>query len=243
MGSDPFDGWVADEYATLWSHLYDPVVLDPAVDFLAECADGGPVLELGIGTGRLAIPLRRRGIDVCGIERAPAMLEVLRRDPDGAAIEVVVGDMSTTELGRDFTLVYLARNTIMNLITQDDQVACFRNAAAHLRPGGRFVVEVVVPPWRRLPPGQTSLCFDHTPTHVGIDEIDPATQQSFSHHVFTTDGTTRRFSAPFRYVWPAELDLMARLAGLDRSERWSDWRRNAFSADSVEHVSVWRTAD
>ncbi len=242
MAEDPFDTWVADEFARLWPHLFAPAVLDPAVDFLAECADGGPALELGIGTGRLAIPLRRRGIDVSGIELAPAMVRALRRDPESAAIDVAIGDMSTTDLGRTFSLVYLARNTIMNLTTQDAQVACFRNAAHHLMPGGRFVVEVVVPPWRRLPPGETTICFDHSDTHVGIDEIDTATQQSSSHHVWRIDGTTRRFSAPFRYVFPSELDLMARLAGLDRSERWSDWRRGAFTADSAEHVSVWRSS-
>lgn len=240
MNEDPFDGWVADEFATLWSHLFDPAVLDPAVDFLTESSNGGLVLEFGIGTGRLAIPLRRRGVEVCGIERSPAMIRALRRDPDGAGIDVTTGDMSTTQLRRSFSLVYLVRNTIMNLTTQDEQVACFRNAADHLIPGGCFVVEVVVPPWRRLPPGETTICFDHTPAHVGIDEIDAATQQSSSHHVWTIDGVTQRFSAPFRYVWPAELDLMAQLAGLELSERWSDWKRSAFTADSTEHISVWR---
>jgi SAM-dependent methyltransferase len=237
---DHFDAWIAQRYRTLWPHLFEPEVVGPAVDFLAGLAGSGPAVEFGIGTGRLAVPLQRRGVRVHGIELSTAMVEELRAQPDPARIDVTIGDFATARAPGEFTLVYLVRNTIMNLTTQDEQVDCFRNAAAHLVPGGCFVVEVVVPPWQRLPPGETVVPFDVSPAHLGFDEIDVATQASWSHHYWFLDGETKRFSAPFRYVWPSELDLMAHLAGMTRRERWCDWNREPFTSESRSHVSVWQ---
>src|SRR5690349_22348969 len=214
MVDDHFDDWIATNYRRLWPHLFEPAVVEPAAEVVADLAAGGPVLELGIGTGRLAAEVTRRGVRVHGVELSPAMVDVLRAETPPGAIDVTLGDMATTRAPGTYAVVVLVRNTIMNLTTQDRQVECFRNAAAHLDAGGHFVVEVVVPPWQRLPPGETLVVFDATDRHVGIDEIDVATQQSWSHHVWTLDGASRRFSAPFRYVWPSELDLMARLAGM-----------------------------
>ena len=235
-----FDEWVAQHYEVLWPHLFDPQVVEPAVSFLADLAGDGRALELGIGTGRLALPLSRRGIRVDGIELSSAMVEQLRSQPGSADIEVTIGDFSTTKVNGTFTLAYLVRNTIMNLTTQDAQVECFLNVARHLEPGGFFVIEVVVPPWQRLPPGETVIPFDVSPTHLGFDEIDVATQNSWSHHYWFVDGETKTFSAPFRNVWPSELDLMARLAGMALRDRWSDWHREPFTSTSPSHISVWQ---
>ena len=235
-----FDEWVAQHYEVLWSHLFAPGVVDPAVSFLADLAGGGRALELGIGTGRLALPLSRRGIRVDGIELSAAMVEQLRSQPGSADIDVTIGDFSTTKVNGTFTLAYLVRNTIMNLTTQDAQVECFLNVARHLEPGGFFVIEVIVPPWQRLPPGETVIPFDVSPAHLGFDEIDVATQNSWSHHYWFVDGETKTFSAPFRYVWPSELDLMARLAGMTLRDRWSDWNREPFTGTSRSHISVWQ---
>jgi SAM-dependent methyltransferase len=245
LAEDHFDEWIAQRFEVLWPHLCAPEVVEPAVDFLADLAGDGLALELGIGTGRLAVPLHRRGVAVSGIELSPAMVDQLRSQPDASGIDVTIGDMATTGTAAagDCTLVYLVRNSIMNLTTQDEQVACFRNAAHHLAAGGSFVLEVVVPPWRRLPPGETVVAFDVSPTHHGFDEIDTATQRSVSHHHWFLDGETRSFSAPFRYAWPSELDLMARLAGMELRERWADWDRSPFTGDSAGHVSVWRKVD
>ena len=177
-----FDEWVAQHYEVLWSHLFDPEVVEPAVSFLADLAGDGRALELGIGTGRLALPLSRRGIRVDGIELSAAMVERLRSQPGSADIDVTIGDFSTTTVNGTFTLAYLVRNTIMNLTTQDAQVECFLNVARHLEPGGFFVIEVIVPPWQRLVPGETVIPFDVSPAHLGFDEIDVATQNSWSHH-------------------------------------------------------------
>ena len=231
---------MAQRYAVLWPHLFDPQVVDPAVNFLADLAGDGRALELGIGTGRLALPLSRRGIRVAGIELSPAMVEQLRAQPGSDAIEVTIGDFSTTTVKGTFTLAYLVRNTIMNLTTQDAQVDCFLNVARHLEPGGFFVIEVIVPPWQRLPPGETVIPFDVSPAHLGFDEIDVATQTSSSHHYWFVDGETTTFTAPFRNVWPSELDLMARLAGMALHARWSDWHRAPFTSTSRSHISVWR---
>jgi hypothetical protein len=168
------------------------------------------------------------------------MVEQLRCDPGSAGIEVTIGDFSTTRVKGTFTLAYLVRNTIMNVTTQDSQVDCFLNVARHLEPGGFFVIEVIVPPWQRLPPGETVIPFDVTPAHLGFDEIDVATQNSWSHHYWFVDHETVRFSAPFRNVWPSELDLMARLAGMELRDRWSDWNRKPFTSTSRSHVSVWQ---
>ena len=235
-----FDEWVAQHYEVLWPHLFGSEVVEPTVSFLADLAGGGRALELGIGTGRLALPLSRRGIRVDGIELSAAMVEQLRSRPGSADIDVTIGDFSTTTVLGTFTLAYLVRNTIMNLTTQDAEVECFLNVARHLEPGGFFVIEVIVPPWQRLVPGETVVPFDVSPAHLGFDQIDVATQNSWSHHYFFVDGETKTFSAPFRYVWPSELDLMARLAGMALRDRWSDWNREPFTSTSRSHVSVWQ---
>ena len=213
-------------------------MVEPAVDFLAALAGGG-ALEFGIGTGRLALPLRARGVRVHGIELSPAMVSQLRSKAGSEDIEVEIGDFATTRVDATFELAYLVRNTITNLTTQADQVECFRNVAGHLEPGGCFVIEVFVPELRRLPPGETFRAFTVSPTHVGIDEYDVAAQGLVSHHYWVGDGGLETFWAPFRYVWPAELDLMAQLAGMTLRERWSTWTREPFTSDSRSHISVW----
>jgi SAM-dependent methyltransferase len=240
---DYFDERIAKGYETRWADQFDPAVVDPAVSFLADLAGTGAALELGIGTGRIALPLRQRGVRVHGIELSPAMVAQLQAKPGADDIGVTIGDFATTRVARTFKLAYLVRNTITNLTTQDEQVECFRNVAAHLEPGGSFVIEVYVPELRRLPPGETVRAFTVTPTHLGFDEyVDLAAQMSFSHHYWLVDGQLETFSAPFRYVWPSELDLMARLAGMTLRERWGDWNREPFTSDSESHVSVWEKA-
>jgi SAM-dependent methyltransferase len=240
---DYFDERIAERYETYWANLFEPAVVDPAVTFLAELAGPGAALELGIGTGRIALPLSQRGVRVHGIELSPAMVARLRAKPGADDIGVTIGDFATTRVDGTFTLAYLVRNTIMNLTTQDEQVECFHNVAAHLEAGGYFVIEVEVPELQRLPPGETVRAFTLTPTHLGFDEyVDLAAQISLSHHYWMVDGRLETFSAPFRYVWPSELDLMARLAGLTLRERWSDWNREPFTSDSSNHVSVWEKA-
>ena len=243
MPDNYFVGSVASGYEAKWPHLFDPAVVVPAVDFLAQRAGSGPVLELGVGTGRIALPLSRRGVRVHGIELSPPMVAQLLSKPGAEAIGVTVGDFATVRVNGMFPLAYLVRNTIMNLTTQDEQVACFANVAAHLEPGGCFVVEVMVPELRRLPPGETVRAFTVTPTHLGFEEYDDlAAQHSWSHHYWLVDGTFETFSAPFRYVWPAELDLMARLAGMSLRERWNDWDQSPFTSESRSHISVWEKA-
>lgn len=239
MPESHFDEWMAERYETLWPELFDPAVVEPAVSFLAHLAATGPALEFGVGTGRIAIPLSRRGVRVHGIELSSAMVAQLRAQPGGSEIASTIGDFATATAGGRFTLVYLLRNTITNLTSQDEQVQAFRNAAAHLRPGGCFVVENYVPELRRLPPGVTTHVFMATPTHLGYEEYDVASQIAVSHHSWTLDGAHTRFSSPHRYVWPSELDLMARLAGLSLRERWADWNRTAFTSESRSHISVW----
>jgi SAM-dependent methyltransferase len=234
-----FDERVAKSYEARWPELFEPAAIDPVVAFLAGLAGDGAALELGIGTGRVAIPLGRRGVPVHGIDLSPDMLAELRAKPGSEDIGVTVGDFATTRVAGSFRLAYLLRNTIMNLTTQDAQVACFQNAAGHLEPGGCFVIEVVVPALQRLPPGETVRPFALTPAHLGFEEYDVATQIAISHHYWMLDGRAETLSAPFRYVWPSELDLMARLAGMTLRERWSGWDRSAFTSDSTQHVSVW----
>jgi hypothetical protein len=234
-----FDGVVAEQYDTSEADMFAPEVLAPTVDLLAGLAGDRPALELAIGTGRVALPLSARGVPVTGIELSPAMVEQMRAKPGGEAIPVTIGDMTTTRVDGSFGLVYLVFNTIKNLLTQDEQVRCFENAAAHLQPGGCFVVEVTMPVVQRIPVGEVHHVFNHSDTHVGFDEYDVVTQRMYSHH-YTFDGSTyRRNSVPFRYAWPAELDLMARIAGLELRERWGDWDRRPFTAESPKHVSVW----
>lgn len=235
-----FDERVARNYDATSSAMFEPAVLDPTVDFLAELAGNGSALELGIGTGRVALPLSRRGVKVHGVEMSPAMVEQLQRKPGADDIQVTIGDFARTRIEGSFRLAYLVYNTITNLTSQDEQVECFRTVADHLEEGGRFVVEVGVPGLRNLPPGETVRAFDVTSTHLGFDEYtDLADQILYSHHYWIDDGQVETFSAPFRYVWPSELDLMARLAGLSLRERWSDWRRQPFNEESTSHVSVW----
>jgi SAM-dependent methyltransferase len=238
-----FDGRIAAEYEARWPELFEPSVVDPAVDFLAELAGTGAALELGIGTGRIALPLHRRGIPVHGIELSPAMVAQLRAKPDAAGIGVTIGDFATTTVDGTFALAYLVRNTITNLTTQDAQVECFRTVAAHLEPGGCFVIEVYVPELRRVPPGETIHPFTVTPTHLGFEEYDFAAQTSVCHHYWVLDGCMETFSAPFRYVWPAELDLMARLAGMTLRERWAagTGSRSAVKAGATCRYGAART--
>lgn len=235
-----FDEAIAARYDRTSAEMFEPELVEPAVGFLAGLAWGGDALELGIGTGRLALPLVRRGIRVTGIDLSEAMVARMRAKPGGESIEVAIGDFATTSVGRRVSLAYLVYNTIENLTTQDAQVACFRNVAAHLEAGGCFVVEVEVPQLQRLPPGETFRPFAVTPGHLGFDEIDVATQHLTSHHYVVDGERVQVISMPFRYVWPAELDLMARLAGMELRERWADWSREPFTAESLSHVSVWQ---
>jgi SAM-dependent methyltransferase len=239
MPVDYFGEPVAERYDERYDHLTDPAVVNPMVDFLADLARDGTALELGIGTGRIALPLAQRGVQVHGIDLSEAMVARLRAKRGAEQIVVTIGDFATTTVEATFSVAYLVANTIMNLTTQDEQVACFRNVAAHLEPGGCFVIEVLVPGLRRLPPGETFQLFDVSPTHVGFDEYDVARQGLVSHHYWIADGKVELFSPPFRYVWPSELDLMAQLAGMTLRERWSGWNREPFTSDSAKHVSVW----
>ena len=235
-----FDEPVAERYDESSAGMFDPAVVDPAVDFLAGLAGSGAALELGVGTGRIAVPLTRRGVRVHGIDLSAAMIERLRAKPGAEAVEATIGDFATTRVDGTFRVAYLLFNTIMNLTSQDEQVDCFRNAAAHLEPGGRFVVEVMVPDLQRLPRGETVRPFLVDPPRLGFDEYDVVAQGLVSHHYWVEDGRPRSTSMPFRYVWPAELDLMARLAGMRLRERWAGWRREPFTALSTSHVLVWQ---
>ena len=234
-----FDERIAARYDESSAEMFAPAAVDPVVDVLSELAGDGRALELGVGTGRIALPLARRGVPVHGIELSRAMVARLRAKPGGDDVGVTIGDFATTTVPGTFAVAYLVFNTIMNLTTQAEQVACFGNVAAHLEPGGCFVVEVGVPDLQRLPPGETARVFHIAEDRWGIDEYDVARQGLVSHHFETVDGRLERFSAPFRYVWPAELDLMAQLAGMRLRERWSDWQRAPFTSDSRRHVSVW----
>jgi SAM-dependent methyltransferase len=235
-----FDEPVAARYDEDVAAMFDPPLLDATARFLADLAGPGPVLELGIGTGRIALPLQALGVEVHGIDLSPDMVAELRDKSGGEDLDVVIGDFATATVPGAFTLAYLVFNTITNLTTQDEQVACFENVARHLAPGGRFVVECYIPELRRLPPGESIHPFEVTATHLGFEEYDLATQIAFSHHYWLEDGTMRLFSAPFRYVWPSELDLMARLAGMTLQERWGSWTREPFTSESRSHVSVWQ---
>jgi SAM-dependent methyltransferase len=234
-----FDEAVAARYDEFEADMFEADAVLPAVEFLARLADGGRALELGIGTGRIALPLSQRGIDVHGIDLSRAMVGRLHAKPGGDAIGVTIGDFATTRVEGTFSLAYLVFNTIMNLTTQAEQVACFRNVAAHLDRGGCFVIEVGVPSLRLLPPGERLRAFHVADTRWGIDEFDVATQGLTSHHFSIVDGRIERVSIPFRYVWPAELDLMAAMAGMRLRERWDGWNREPFTNESRRHVSVW----
>jgi SAM-dependent methyltransferase len=234
-----FDERVAARYDDSAAEMFEAEVIDSVVDVLVELAGSGRALELGIGTGRIALPLAQRGVSVHGIDLSKAMVAKLRAKPGGEGIAVTIGDFATTTVDGSFSLAYLVFNTIMNLTTQAAQVACFRNAAAHLEPGGCFVIEVTIPELRRLPPGETFHVFNASENHWGIDEYDVATQGMTSHHFEIVDGTVERLSVPFRYAWPSELDLMAQLAGMRVRSRWGGWKREPFTSESNKHVSVW----
>jgi SAM-dependent methyltransferase len=238
---DIWDADAAARYDTPGEGMFAPAVLDPTVDRLAELAGGGRALEFAVGTGRVAVPLAERGVPVAGIELSAPMVEQLRTRADEATIPVVAGDMATSRVPGEFALVYLVYNTISNLLTQAEQVACFRNAARHLTPGGRFVIELWVPQLRLLPPGQTATVHRVEPGYIGLDTYDVVNQQVVSHHVWFGDGKQARlFRTPHRYVWPAELDLMAQLAGFELESRNADWSGGEFTAESWSHVSVYR---
>ena len=237
MAEDSFAGRVADRYDEAAAEMFAPEVVDPAVELLAGLAEDGPALELGIGTGRIALPLVRRGVEVHGIDLSPDMVAQLRDKPGGEEIPVTIGDFATTTVEGTFSLAYVVWNSIMNLGTQEAQVACFRNAAAHLVPRGLFVVEILLPELQRLVPGETFLAFDFSPEHVGFDEYDVVEQRLTSHHYYPERGDYETF--PGRYIWPAELDLMARLAGLSLRERWGGWQHEPFTSESRSHVSVY----
>ncbi|MFE0703169.1 class I SAM-dependent DNA methyltransferase [Streptomyces sp. NPDC058872] len=232
----------AERYDAEEAETSSAAALEPTLAFLAELAGGGRALEFAIGTGRVGVPLRERGVPVVGIELSEHMAAVLRRKVDEDTLPVVIGDMATTIVPGEFSLVYLVYNTITNLLTQDEQVECFRNASRHLEPGGRFVIELGVPPLRFLPPGQVAVPFDVSERHLGFDTFDLVEQVLVSHH-FTRedgDGRYRRDASRHRYAWPAELDLMARIAGLEKERRVADWHGAPFAQDSPKHVSVWR---
>jgi SAM-dependent methyltransferase len=237
---DHFGEDVAAGYDEESGAMFAPEVLGPTVEVLKELAGEGAALELAIGTGRVALPLTARGVAVSGIELSTAMADRLQAKAGADRIRVTIGDMATTRLPGHFRLVYLVFNSIGNLITQDEQVACFANAAAHLEPGGRFLVEVGVPDLRRLPPGEDARVFAHAPGYVGYDRyVDFVAQQAVSHHFVAKGSTVRESTTPFRYVWPSELDLMAKLAGLTLRHRWAGWDRAPFTGESTAHVSVW----
>jgi SAM-dependent methyltransferase len=230
---------VAATYDDASDGEFDPAMIAETADLLAGLS-AGKALELAIGTGRIALPLAGRGVEVHGIDLSAAMVARLRAKPGGDALPVTIGDITTTRVPGEFDLVYLLFNTIMNVTSQDGQVDCFRNAAAHLRPGGRFLIEVMLPDLRRLPPGQSLVPFQVSPRHFGVDRYEVSTQRMSSNYLTVDeDGHGRYASVPFRYVWPAELDLMARIAGLTPEHRWESWSRAPFTDESTRHISTW----
>lgn len=220
--------------------MFEPDVLDPAVDFLADLAGVGRVLEFASGSGRVALALADRGLEVTGIELSKPMIDVMKAKAGSERIPVTCGDMTNVRVDGSFGVVYLVFNTITNLLTQDAQVACFENAAAHLEPEGHFVIETFVPALQQIPSGKRLVPFDLSDTHIGIDEYDVATQMLVSHHVSSRPDGVARSRGQFRYGWPAEYDLMARIAGMTLKERWADWDRSPFIDTSTSHISVWQ---
>jgi SAM-dependent methyltransferase len=238
---DHFAGRIAEDYDKDLPASFSPEVLNPVVEKLAALADGGRCLEFAIGTGRVALPLIAKGLIVDGIEYSPDMLQQLRNKLGGKNVIVAVGDMATVDMGKQYALVFLVFNTIMNLTSQKQQLQCFRNASKHLMPGGQFVVEVMVPALRSFPPGAIAVPCEISATHLGFDTYSIAEQKLSSHHVtIASDGKAVHHVHPFRYVWPSELDLMAELAGMQLVSRHADWRGSNFTDDSMQHVSVWQ---
>lgn len=241
MPENHFDDRIASIYDSDAADMFRPEVLDPAVEFLAHLAGDHGALELAIGTGRVALPLKHRGVRIAGIDLSPQMVAQLQRKPGAEGMEVAVGDMTSTRVPGSFGLVYVVFNSIGNLLTQDEQTACFENAAAHLDPGGFFVVELGVPSLEHLSPRRRVEAFRVSPTRLGFDEVtDFVGQRAVSHHYRMSGDQVKVFSTPWRWVWPSELDLMARLAGMELHERWSTWTRAPFTEDSTTHVSVWQ---
>ena len=239
--SEVWDESEASRYDETSLEMFAPDVLGPTVDLLAQLAADGPALEFAIGTGRVAVALRERGVPVSGIDLSKAMVRQLRRKATEDELPVVIGDMATVRMPGSFALVYLVFNALSNLQSQQEQADCFVNAARHLAPGGRFLIELWVPALRRLSPVEDSLLFDASDEHVGFDLYDIATQLCSSHHFLQhADGTYRRDIGHFRYAWPSECDLMAQLAGLTLEARFGDWDRRPFTSTSDKHVSVWR---
>jgi hypothetical protein len=240
MGSILWGREIAEVHDAVYRENFTAAVLDPIVDLLAALARDGPALEFAIGTGRVALPLSARGVSVQGIELSPHMVEQLRAKPGADAIPVTIGDMTSTRVPGTFTLVYLVANTIMNVTTQDEQIAVFANAAAHLESGGCFVIELVVPQLRRVPPGETGWVFTMHRDHVGIETFDDLVGQiASSHHWIQIDGRLVRHSEPYRYVWPSELNLMGRLTGFRLRDRWAGWDRSPFTSESIRQVAVF----
>ncbi len=240
MAQTHFDERIAARYETYWPELFEPAAIDSVVSFLADLAGDGEALELGVGTGRLALPLSQRGVRVHGTELSAAMVTRLQAQPGADQIGITIGDFATTKVSGTFRLAYLARNTITNLTTQDEQAECFRTVTAQLEPGGCFVIENYIPQLQRLPPGETTRVFAATPTHLGFEQYDIAAQIAVSHHYWLIDGQLETLSSPHRYLWPSELDLMAKIAGMTLRERWSSWNREPFTSDSTMHISVWQ---
>jgi SAM-dependent methyltransferase len=238
-GEGYFGERVAAGYDEGAASMFDPAVLDPVVDLLAELAGDGRALEFAVGTGRIALPLARRGVTVVGIDNSEAMLAQMRDKPGAEGVEALAGDMAATRVEGEFSLVYLVFNTIFNLTAQDGQVACFQNAAAHLRSGGRFVIEARVPELQRLPLGQTVLPWRAEPDGMSYYVYDVVNQGLSGRHYEFADGRIEVNPIEMRYVWPSELDLMARLAGMRLEGRWGGWRREPFTALSPAHVSVY----
>jgi SAM-dependent methyltransferase len=233
---ETYDQRCADVYDQ-WFGYFD----EAAVDVLAELAGGGRALELGIGTGTVALPLAARGVEVHGIDVSPEMVAALRGKPGGDALPVTIGDFADVCVEGEFSLVYVVYNTLFALQTQEEQVRCFHNVAARLAPGGAFVVEAFVPDFAQLSAGQGVRLLHMTDDRVGIRAFqhDPVRQKLKSRHVVFNESGVRLFPVEVRYAWPPELDLMARLAGLRLRERWGDWRRGEFGAKSEKHVSVY----
>lgn len=243
MGSITWGRDIAEVYDATYSAQFAPPALDPLVDLLTDLARGGPALEFGVGTGRVALPLSARGIAMHGVELSPHMVEQFRAKPSADTVPVTIGDMTTARVPGIFKLVYLVANTIMNVTTQDEQLGVFANAAAHLETGGYFVVEVIVPQLRSVPPGEMGRVFTLDPDHVGIETFDDLVGQiAWSHHWMEVEGRLVRHSAPYRYVWPSELVLMARLAGLRLRHRWAGWDQAPFTSESLSQVAVFEKA-
>jgi SAM-dependent methyltransferase len=240
VGSITWGPEIAAAYDRTYAAQSAAPVLGPIVDLLAGLARGGRALEFAVGTGRVALALSARGIAVHGIELSPHMAERMLAKPGANAVPVTIGDMTSTHVPGTFRLVYLVANTIMNVTTQDDQLAVFANAAAHLQPGGCFVVEVEVPQLRRVPPGEAGRVFTLDTDHVGIETFDDTVAQiAWSHHWIAVDGRLVRHSAPYRYVWPSELDLMAKIAGFRVRDRWAGWDQAPFTSASHSQVAVF----